>query len=205
MSYKNIIFDLGGVLVGLDGQRCIEAFMRIGCPEVARYVELHLTEDLFVDIEMGNISTHDFCNEVRRLTGCAAADSEIVAAWNALLTEIPNHKKQLLLDLREQGKRLFLLSNTNDMHWTYTVEQLLPMGPWGASDYFEQTFVSYEMHLAKPSEEIYSEVLRQTGIKANETLFIDDSRDNIEAARRLGIHGFLETTGEEWMKEVVGF
>ena len=121
-----------------------------------------------------------------------------------MLTEIPDHKKQLLLDLREQGKRLFLLSNTNDMHWTYTVEQLLPMGPWGASDYFEQTFVSYEMHLAKPSEEIYSEVLRQTGIKASETLFIDDSRDNIEAARRLGIHGFLETTGEEWMKEVVG-
>ena len=56
------------------------------------------------------------------------------------------------------------------------------------------------MHLAKPSEEIFHEVLRQTGVKAGETLFIDDNRDNIEAARRVGIHGFLETTGEEWTK-----
>ena len=200
MNYKNIIFDLGGVLVGLDGERCIDAFVRLGCREVVRYVELHQTEDLFFDIELGNISTHDFCDEVRRISGRTAADADIVAAWNALLTDIPDHKKQLLLDLRAQGKRVFLLSNTNDMHWTHTVEHLLPMGPWGASDYFEQTFVSYEMHLAKPSEEIFHEVLRQTGVKAGETLFIDDNRDNIEAARRVGIHGFLETTGEEWTK-----
>lgn len=202
MTEKNIIFDLGGVLVGLDGERCIDAFTRIGCKEVSRYVALHQTEDLFLDIELGNISTGEFCDEVRRISSCKATDDAIIDAWNSLLTDIPDHKKQLMLDLRAQGKRVFLLSNTNAMHWTHTLEHLLPMGPWGASDYFEQTFVSYEMHMAKPSEQIFSTVLQQTGIKAEETLFIDDSRANIEAARSLGIHGFLEPTGEEWTKRI---
>ena len=75
-KYKNIIFDLGGVLAGLDGQRCIEAFNSLGCEKVSYYVEKHLTADLFYDIEIGNITTADFCQEVRRMTGCHASDED---------------------------------------------------------------------------------------------------------------------------------
>lgn len=67
-NIKNIIFDLGGVLVGLDPKRCIEAFRKVGCGVLANYVEEHRTEDLFLDTELGRISQEEFCNEVRRLS-----------------------------------------------------------------------------------------------------------------------------------------
>ena len=198
---KNIIFDLGGVLVGLDGQRCIDAFRKIGAQDIAFYVEEHRTEDLFFDTEVGNISQEEFCDETRRLSKCNASDKDIVWAWNRLLTGIPDYKKERLLQLHDRY-RLFLLSNTNVMHWNLCVDDLFPYKAYGVDDYFDQTFLSYEMHLIKPSEDIFTEVLRQAGIKANETLFIDDSQENCDAARKLGIRVLHETTGDDWIKKI---
>lgn len=200
--YSNIIFDLGGVLVGLDNQRCIDAFRKIGAHDIAFYVEEHRTEDLFFDTEVGNITQEEFCDEARRLSKCDASDEDIVWAWNQLLTSIPDYKKERLLYLHDRY-RLFLLSNTNIMHWNLCVEKFFPYKAWGVDDYFEHAFLSYEMHLIKPSDEIFAEVLRQADIRADETLFIDDSRENCNAARRLGIHTLHETTGDDWIKKVI--
>lgn len=197
MTIKNIIFDLGAVLCGLDGQRCIDAFRKIGCGEVASYVEEHRTEDLFLDTELGRISTHDFCDEVRRLCSCTATDDEIVWAWNELLTGIPEHKLQLLARLRGHY-RLFLLSNTNFMHWNRCADEFFAWHGHGAEWFFENIHLSCAMHLAKPGTEIFAEVLRQNGLNAEETLFIDDSADNCRAAEKLGITALHETTGELW-------
>ena len=204
---KNIVFDLGGVLVGLDPERCIEAFREIGCGEIAFYVEEHRTEDLFLDTELGRITRAQFCDEVRRLCGGDRAatlpgDDRIVWAWNRLLTTIPDEKKARLLQLRERGYRLFLLSNTNEMHWTLCRDELFGYRGHTASDYFERIFLSYEMHLAKPSAEIFRETLRQTGINAGETLFIDDSELNCHAAEEVGITTLHENTGHRWLYEI---
>ena len=201
MNYKNIIFDLGGVLVGLDGRRCIDAFRKIGAHDIAFYVEDHRTEDLFFDTEVGNISQEEFCNEARRVSKCEASDKDIVWAWNQLLTSIPDYKKERLLHLHDRY-RLFLLSNTNVMHWNLCVDDFFPYKAWGVDDYFEKTFLSYEMHLIKPSAEIFSEVLHQAGIRADETLFIDDSKENCDAAHRFGINTLHETTGNDWINKV---
>ena len=83
---KNIIFDLGCVLVGLNAERCIKAFKEIGCGAIATYVEEHRTEDLFLDTELGYISQAEFCDEVRRLSNSTTSDDDIVWAWNQLLT-----------------------------------------------------------------------------------------------------------------------
>lgn len=192
---KNIVFDLGGVLVGLDGQRSIEAFDKLGCEAVSQYIIDHRTEDLFYRIELGLISTHEFCEEIREMTDTAATDDEMVAAWNALLTELTTNRAQRLLQLRKAGYRLFLLSNTNDMHWQHCARKLFPADVLEA---FEQVFLSYELQLAKPDRRIFEEVLRQTGITANETLFIDDNRDNIATAQTLGMHTYLNHTIDEW-------
>ena len=93
---KNIIFDLGCVLVGLNPERCIKAFKEIGCGAIATYVEEHRTEDLFLDTELGRISQAQFCDEVRRLSGSTTSDADIVWAWNQLLTGIPLEKLQLI-------------------------------------------------------------------------------------------------------------
>ena len=200
-NLRNIIFDLGGVLVGLDGSRSVAAFNRLGCEDVSRYIEEHRTEDLFLRIELGLISTREFCEEVRRMTGTTAPDDEIVAAWNALIVLPTAARRRGLQALRQAGHRLFLLSNTNDMHWKkWEASSLLPLkGEVFKDGVFEKCFLSYELHLAKPSREIFEAVLQQADIKADETLFIDDSLKNCEAAQALGIHTYHNQHINDWL------
>lgn len=198
-NIKNIIFDMGGVLVGLDACRCIQAFHKIGCEKIAYYVEKHLTEDLFLDTELGRISQHEFCNEVRRITSSQASDEEVAWAWNELLDPIPARKLAFLDSLKKRGYRLFLLSNTNITHWSRCRDDFFTLSGKTASDYFERIFLSFEMHLAKPSTEIFNEALRIAGVQAGETLFIDDSAENCKAAESVGMAVLHETTGDTFL------
>jgi putative hydrolase of the HAD superfamily len=194
-NIKNIIFDLGGVLVGLDGQRSIDAFDRLGCQRVSQYIVEHRTEDLFYRIELGLISTHEFCEEVREMTQTTATDEQMVAAWNALLTPLSERRVARLLQWHRKGYRIFLLSNTNDMHWQHCARVLFPEEVLKA---FRQVFLSYEMQLAKPDRRIFEEVLRQADIRADETLFIDDNQDNVATAATLGIVAFHNKNIDQW-------
>ena len=194
-NIKNIIFDLGGVLVGLDGQRSIDAFDRLGCQRVSQDIVEHRTEDLFYRIELGLISTHEFCEEVREMTQTTATDEQMVAAWNALLTPLSERRAARLLQLHRKGYRIFLLSNTNDMHWQHCARVRFPEEVLQA---FSQVFLSYEMQLAKPDCRIFEEVLRQAGIRADETLFIDDNQENVATAQTLGIVAFHNKSIDQW-------
>lgn len=198
---KNIVFDLGGVLCGLDAERCIRAFHQIGAEEVAVYVEEHRVEDLFLQSELGYITTEEFCEEVRRITQRPIDDEKIVWAWNELLTGITPERRQAVLELSKKY-RLFVLSNTNDMHWKkWEASSLLPLkGEVFKDGVFEKCFLSYELHLAKPSREIFEAVLQQADIKADETLFIDDSLKNCQAAQALGIHTYHNQHINDWLK-----
>ena len=175
---ENIIFDLGCVLVSLDDKRCMDAFAAIGCGEVVPYIANHRTEDIFFDVELGRIST-----------------------WNQLLTGISDEKKWLLTQLAG-GHRLFLLSNTNDMHWQKCRADFFSYHGSDASRLFERIYLSYDMHLAKPDPRIYEAVLADAGIRAADTLFIDDGLANVEAAARLGIATLHETTGHDWTTRI---
>ena len=191
---KNIIFDFGGVLVDLDRKRCIEAFERIGAGAVAGYVDECRQEDLFHDLEVGLTDVGRFCEAVRRACPCCnASDDDICDAWNALLTGIPRHRLDRLKELR-RDYRLVLLSNTNPIHWRKAVDEYFTAGGLTVGDYFEKTYLSYEMHMLKPDEEIFRRVLADSGFAAAETLFIDDSAANCAAAERLGIAACMPET-----------
>lgn len=190
---------MGGVLVDLQGQRCIDAFEAIGAHEVAQYVRDCRTEDLFKDIEDGSISTEEFCDEARRISPlCKASNEEIIAAWNQLLDAPTTEKKEAILDLRRKGYRVFLLSNTNDMHWQLADKVLFPYKEKTTGDFFERVFLSYEMRLQKPSTEIYTQALREANLVAEETIFIDDNKQNVDAAASVGIMPFHECEGHRW-------
>lgn len=195
---KNIIFDMGGVLVGFDRDRCISAFQHIGAHKIAVYVDEFRTEDLFERIERGDITQEEFCQEAREIVGLPLNSQQIVDAWNALLTPCTDEKKQKLLQLK-QHYRLFLLSNTNIMHWEYCRDKLIGSKEHPITDYFEQCFLSYEMQCVKPHKDIFEQALLSAGLKAEETLFIDDSLVNLEGAASLGIHTFHETEGHRWI------
>lgn len=199
MKYKNLIFDLGNVLVRLDEAGAREAFARLGLSPLLDTRHHPEGMQLLQALTLGNVSTAQFCEQVRQITRQDVVDSQIVEAANRMLVEIPDRKKALLLKLRQQGHRVFLLSNTVDIHWDYCVERLFPYQGHGVDDYFEQVFLSQRLHLAKPDARIFNEVIRQTGIVPGDTLFIDDLPDNCEAARRLGIHVFQNVSFDAWL------
>lgn len=211
-NIKNIIFDLGNVLVGLDWQRCIDAFSTIGIEKVAQLIKEGTTKDLFFDTEVGNINSSEFYDRVRKIGDVSTADEQILWAWNQLLTDIPDIKKQRLIALN-QRYNVLLLSNTNEMHWQKCAIDLFPYkadqsdvnekGARGkvytAEEYFQKIYLSYEMHLIKPSLEIFQTVLQTSHLCPEETLFIDDSKANCAAAASLGIQTYCNEHPNDWL------
>jgi len=198
---KNIIFDFGGVLVNLDKRRCINALQSIGADDIAWYVDECRQEDLFHDLEVGNTTIGEFCDEVRRKAkGCNASDEDICWAWNSLLTGIPERRIRKLISLKSEY-RLFLLSNTNPIHWQKATQDYFPLDGLGVDDYFEKTYLSYELHLLKPDSVIFQHVLLDAQIQPSETMFIDDSPANCAAASQLGITA-LCVKGDEWVERL---
>ncbi len=199
---KNLVFDFGGILVGLDKHRCIAALNSIGAFEISVYVDECRQEDLFHDLEMGHITVPQFCDEVRRKSPrCQATDEQIAWAWGELLTGIPMSKLKMLESLK-QHYRLFLPRNTNAIHWERSVNEFFRDHEWGINDFFERLFLSYEMGMVKPDAEIFSTMLAEAGLKAEETLFIDDSAANCASAASLGINVLHDKEGEKWMNEL---
>ena len=201
MMYKNIkhiVFDFGGVLVNLDKERCVSAFDKIGAYHISSYVDECKQEDLFHELEIGRIDANAFCDEVRRLTGIHASDEDICYAWNSLLVDVPADRIEKVMELHHHY-HTFLLSNTNDIHWRKSVEELFPYNGMNADDYFDRIFLSYEMHKVKPDCDIFVQMMDESGIKAEDTLFLDDSEANCNTAHNLGINTILVKSDEDWM------
>lgn len=177
---KNIIFDLGGVLVGLDRLACVHAFEELGFSTISNYLGDYKQADLFHKLEIGAISPEIFYQRLLSLTTLPVTVQQISAAWSKFLLDIPKEKLRLLERL--SGKyNLYLLSNTNPMHFKQ-MEQTYQL-----SDYFKKCYLSYEMGSAKPSIDIFSKMLTDASFTPSECLFVDDAPDNINTASSLGI------------------
>lgn len=200
MNYKNIIFDLGNVLVKLDEAATMRAFETLGWPKKDHIREYAEGLKLFQAMGVGLMSNQQFFDAFRATTHSNVTDQQITEATNAMLLYIPEEKKSKLLQLRKEGHRVFLLSNTIDLHWQYCKKNLFPMDHYGVDDYFEKAFLSQEMHMKKPDDEIFQQVINDATIDPNDTFFIDDLEVNCEAAERNGIHAFQNKDFDDWMK-----
>jgi len=198
MKYKNIIFDLGDVLVKLDSEACHKAFADLGF-DLARLGSDAAMTGLFHDLGLGNISPGQFYAALRDLSNAGVTDSQLRDACNAMLCELPEEKLQRILKLRAEGRRTFLLSNTNDIHWDYCVDNFFRRGGHDENDYFDRIFLSQKMHLEKPGTEIYRKVISEICVDPDETLFIDDRADNCIAAEETGIHSFRNKGFNDWL------
>ena len=200
MNYKNIIFDLGNVLVKLDEAATMRAFETLGWPKKDHIREYAEGLKLFQAMGVGLMSNQQFFDAFRATTHSNVTDQQITEATNAMLLYIPEEKKSKLLQLRKEGHRVFLLSNTIDLHWQFCKKNLFPMDHYSVDDYFEKAFLSQEMHMKKPDDEIFQQVINDATIDPNDTLFIDDLEVNCEAAERNGIHSFQNKDFDDWMK-----
>lgn len=200
---KLLLFDFGAILVSLDKQRAINAFKSVGAEEIAVYIDEHRSEDLFHRIELGG-SAENFCREVAEKCPKYHGDGA-VWAWEQLLTGIPIEKLRLIHHLKHDcGYKTAVLSNTNWIHWNQAVRDFFSADGLTIDDYFDHIFLSCGLGVVKPDPAIYQAVLDETGVKAEDILFIDDSIVNCKGAEALGIHTMHDPSGNQWMKRITG-
>ncbi len=195
---KNIVFDLGGVMIDLDKERCIRVFHKIGFSEIDSLIDSYHPKGMLRGIEVGEVSNEEFFDQVRRSIGTDVPDEAIRGAFLSFIEGIPVYKLRLVRALREKGFRTFALSNINDVVFPYIREVLFTQDGLTLEDYFEKVFLSYEMHLLKPSPEIYRRMIDEGGMRPEETLFIDDSESNLAAASELGFNVYLAGPREDF-------
>lgn len=190
-TIKNIIFDLGGVVLDIDIPRTTRAFASLSETNEEDILANFKTSELFNKFETGEVDVAGFRDLIRRVVGRPLEDAVIDLAWNALLLDIPPARIDLIFRLRRKY-RVFLLSNTSSIH-IEEVNHILKRNHQldGLDALFERAFLSYEMGVMKPDPEIYLKTLSAAGILAEETLFLDDNEENIKAASVLGIHSIL--------------
>jgi len=181
-SIKNIIFDFGGVLIDLDRERCIQNFKALGI-NIENIVSTTHSKGVFMELEKGDITPEQFRNELRNMTSQSVTDEQIDDAWISILQTVPQYKLDLLLKLRKKY-RTYLLSNTNSIHFEYSKKHVFEKDGRSLRDYFDHCFLSYEIGMIKPDDEIFEYVLNEAQIFARETIFIDDSVLNVDGARR---------------------
>jgi glucose-1-phosphatase len=184
---KNIIFDLGGVIIDIRYNDTIEQFKRLGFNNFETIYNLIKQNQIFDNLETGKIQPQAFRTELKKYQD-HLTDTQIDLAWNAMIGEMPVNYIPLLKKIR-QKYRTFLLSNTNAIHIDYFNRYLKKkFGYNPLPEMFEQTYYSHEMGCRKPDASAFEYVLKDAGLLASETLFIDDLEANIKAAQTLGIH-----------------
>ena len=191
-QYNNIstlIFDLGGVIVDLDLAKCIQNFKDLGLENIEQYLSNFGQKDFFMQFEKGQIGIPAFRNEIRKLAGIELTDAQIDEAWCSFLTQIPVEKLHLLSELKKKY-RLLMLSNTNPLHIQTAVAAEFRKTGKTMQDFFDKCYLSYEMGMVKPDVEIFEALLTDAQLKAEECLFLDDGKKNIDTAAALGIQTY---------------
>ncbi len=186
---KNIIFDLGGVLLNIDPQRTIDAFGKLGMEKLVGDRGLSYDHDIFYKMEQGQVSPSEFREGVRELLSSKATDSQIDEAWTAMLLDFPAIRVELVKNLRKEFK-VYLFSNTNAIHVAKFHSNFRKQHGFEVSTLFKKDFYSNEIGCRKPTPESYQEIIRLSGIHPKDSLFIDDSLPNVEAAFTSGLKGF---------------
>lgn len=194
---KSLIIDLGGVIINLTRNRCIEAFAQIGVDVHEQLGSVHDHKELFMQVEIGAISAADFRNGIRCRSNQLLTDKQIDDAWIAMLDDAPSYKLELLLRLQKEYNTM-LLSNTNIIHWEWAEQNIFTYQKHTVNDFFRKIYLSYELHLLKPNTEIFEYVLNDAKILPHETLLIDDASVNCLAARELGIKTYTPQAREDW-------
>ena len=194
---KNIVFDFGDIFINLDKKLFAEELQKI---HISQESEEMLP--ILQQYEMGLVSTDKFLTFFEERL--RVSQDKLKRAWNSILLDFPKERLRFIQNLSESKKyRLFLLSNTNDLHISWIQKN------WGMEQYnafkicFEQFYLSHEINLRKPNNNIYEFVLTTNDLAPKETLFIDDTKENTDAAKALGIHIWNLKPGKEDVLELL--
>ncbi|MBC8004774.1 MAG: HAD family phosphatase [Verrucomicrobia bacterium] len=202
---QNIIFDLGGVLLNINPGKTIEAFGQLGMEQLIGDKGLTYDHEIFYLMEQGKVTPDEFRNGVRKLLPIAVTDEQINTAWTAMIIDFPAIRVKLLQNLAQKFK-IYLFSNTNAIHVEKYFDIFRQQHGFEVATLFKQVFHSNEVGYRKPSAESFQEIIRLSGVRPEETLFIDDSSHNVEGAIACGLKGYWLEPGqtvEELFKDYI--
>lgn len=190
------MFDLGGVIMEISRLTCVKAFTELGMKGANEFFGEYCQTGPFLQLEAGELTPDQFRVEMRKLFTADVTDSELDATLNKFLTGIPEHR---LAELEELHKRynVYLLSNTNPIMWESKIADEFCKAGHDIDWYFDGTLTSFEAKAVKPAPEIFDEAARRWAIDPAETLFLDDSHANVEAAKALGWQAVVVNPGDE--------
>ena len=198
---RNIIFDMGGVLVDVHRERAVRHFKAIGVSDAEALIDHYHHKGLFFDFENGHMDTADFCRLLGRHAGKVIPQEAIEKAWRSIIDPPPIYKLDFLLKLR-QTRKLFLLTNNNPIIFSWACMPDFTQTGRVFPDYFDKAYVSFQMKCMKPNVKIYHMLIEDSGINPAETLFIDDSDLNIQTAREFGFFVLHVENGSDWRHEI---
>ncbi len=195
MSVKNIIFDLGGVILNIDLRKTQDAFTALGVKNIDEVFRMGHIDSFFKSYETGAMDDAAFIASVQNLAGIKLAPEIVIEAWNALLIDFPQERINFLKKIKSKY-RLFLLSNTSALHHTRFHEIFKQEFGGSLDDLFDKAYYSHIIKLHKPDTASYKLILDENRLDPRDTLFIDDSVANVEGAERAGLKGIHLAPGK---------
>lgn len=199
---KNIVFDLGGVIMTLDPAEALRRFKALGLSDAERYLDAYTQSGIFGNLEEGKITAEDFSSKLSSLTGHELTFDECRHAWLGYRKDVPQRNLDLLKELRAKGYRLILLSNTNPFMMDWALSSEFDGKGSSLNDYFDALYLSYRLGIMKPAPDFFRQVLDNENILPEETLFVDDGPRNVEAAGKLGFITMCPDNGSDWTGEL---
>ena len=194
-NVKAIIFDLGAVILNINYQNTIDEFKKLGVKNPNSFYSKKTQTHLFNQIETGKISQKEFLLQLQKETSDASIQ-QVKNAWNAMLLDLPEERIKLLKSLK-QNYTIFLLSNTNALHICEFKKKLGNKQYTEFYNLFDKVYYSHKIGFRKPQAEAFTIILNQNKLAAHEVLFIDDSPQHIEGAKKLGIQAYHLKDEEE--------
>jgi haloacid dehalogenase superfamily, subfamily IA, variant 3 with third motif having DD or ED len=196
--FQNIIFDLGGVLLNLDTAKTRNSFISLGITHIDELFRIGHAGSFFKDYEVGAISDEQFVDEALKLARPGTTRQAIIDAWNAMLLDFPAERVALLQQLKTRY-RVFLFSNTNSLHLHCFQNSFREVHGIPMDSLFEKAWYSHVINLRKPDVAAFEFVVKESGLHAADTLFIDDALVNVEGARAAGLQAVHLEPGKSIM------
>lgn len=187
---KNVIFDLGGVVIDLDRDRAVKGLTDLGLRDADDMLGLYGQKEPFLGLETGERSTADFFDLMRQKMHPGTTDRQITDALNQFLVDLPAERLAMLRRMRMAGFRIFVLSNTNPVMYNTWIANAFRREGGSINDYFDGIVASFEELMCKPDVRIFQTLMCRYGLNPSETLMLDDSDKNCRAAAEAGAHAF---------------
>lgn len=193
---NNLVFDFGGVLIDIDYEAVRNAFQKIGLEDVTAFYRHENHSRLVEEFEQGIISATTFRDEIIKNIGKPISYDAFDWAWNAIIKQVPEHRVKLLEKLASRFN-LYLLSNTNIIHYEKYTRDFKRQHGKSLHSLFVKAYFSHEIKMRKPYPDIFDYVIKDAGLDKKKSMFIDDAEKNIVAARNVGLQVFYKPQDDE--------